>query len=142
MRGYDYDDEPYFVIEQPNNGIGPFLLGLAIGAGAALLFAPRTGDETREMLRSRARDMRDSARQMVDDMSEGLQTTIADARDRVTDQVDEVRSAARRGRRQMRNAMDAGRAAAEDAREELERKLEEQRTTRRDDDPYSSNPTA
>ena len=38
-----------------SNGIGMLLLGLAIGAGAALLFAPASGDETRERLQREAR---------------------------------------------------------------------------------------
>lgn len=34
-----------------NRTIFAFLGGAAIGAGAALLFAPRTGDETRQQIR-------------------------------------------------------------------------------------------
>ena len=41
------DDEPYVVIErQQGSGIGSFLLGAAIGAGIALLLAPRSGAST------------------------------------------------------------------------------------------------
>jgi len=145
MRGHDYDDEPYFVIEQPGSGIGTFLLGLALGAGAALLLAPRSGEEIRERIGARARDLRDSAKQMVDDVSETIQDSLSDARDRMHEQVDDARSAAqsaaRRGRRNVRNAVDAGRSAAQEARVELERKLEQQRSLGRHDDPYSE-PTA
>ena len=49
MARYDeydeYDDDRVVVIDRDNgsNGIGTLLLGLAIGAGAALLFAPASG---------------------------------------------------------------------------------------------------
>ncbi|NUO63939.1 MAG: YtxH domain-containing protein, partial [Gemmatimonadaceae bacterium] len=45
MRDDDYefdDDEPYVVIERQSAGIGSFLVGAAIGAGLALLFAPKS----------------------------------------------------------------------------------------------------
>jgi len=37
------------------------LVGTAIGIGLGLLYAPRTGIETREMLRKRAEEMKDRA---------------------------------------------------------------------------------
>jgi hypothetical protein len=42
----DYSPAPYVVIEKGEIGIGPFLLGIALGAGAALLFAPQSGQES------------------------------------------------------------------------------------------------
>ena len=44
MRHHHDDDEPYVVIEK-SGGMGSFFLGLAIGAGLALLFAPKSGRE-------------------------------------------------------------------------------------------------
>ena len=46
------DDKPVIIIEKSSGGgLGGFLLGALVGAGAALLFAPQTGEETREVLR-------------------------------------------------------------------------------------------
>jgi gas vesicle protein len=42
-------------------GFSTFLLGAALGAGVALLYAPRSGEETRNMLRQRSIEMRDTA---------------------------------------------------------------------------------
>ena len=48
-----------------NQGIGAsgvllaFMMGATVGAAAALLFAPATGEETREYLGRRARESRD-----------------------------------------------------------------------------------
>jgi len=48
MSRYDFDDDDrYVVIENHSAGVGPFLVGLAVGAGIALLFAPRSGEATR-----------------------------------------------------------------------------------------------
>lgn len=37
------------------------LLGLAVGAGAAMLYAPKTGAETRAMIKDRAKQVGESA---------------------------------------------------------------------------------
>ena len=51
MRDFDFDDdEPYVVIEKSSGGIGSFLMGIAVGAGIALLMAPSSGMETRRRL--------------------------------------------------------------------------------------------
>ena len=37
-----YDREPYVIVERRESaGVGPFLIGLAFGAGVALLLAPQ-----------------------------------------------------------------------------------------------------
>ena len=48
-----------------NNGgamMGGFLLGALVGGGLALLFAPRTGNETRRQLGATARRLQDGSR--------------------------------------------------------------------------------
>jgi gas vesicle protein len=45
----DNDEGPYIVIERESGGgIGSFVLGALVGAGLALLFAPKSGAETQE----------------------------------------------------------------------------------------------
>ena len=46
------------------------LVGTAIGIGLGLLYAPRTGAETREMLRKRADEMKERAESMRDSVRE------------------------------------------------------------------------
>jgi len=43
-----------------------FVLGAITGAAAALLFAPASGDETRDYLGQKARESRERAKQAVD----------------------------------------------------------------------------
>jgi hypothetical protein len=71
-------------------------LGLALGAGLALLFAPRTGDETRELLGERARMMRGRAGDRFEDLRGDLGRV------------------GKRGRRRVRRGVTRGKWAAED----------------------------
>lgn len=49
------------------SGIGIFVLGVAIGAGLALLYAPQTGEEARKTVARGARRMRRKARELAFD---------------------------------------------------------------------------
>jgi len=43
-----------------------FLVGLGIGIGLGVLFAPVSGDETRSNIRGRANDLADTAREKIE----------------------------------------------------------------------------
>ena len=77
-----------------NQGIGAsgvllaFMVGATVGAAAALLFAPATGEETREYLGKRAREGRDRAtdaankgREIINRQRESLTSAFDRARD-------------------------------------------------------------
>jgi gas vesicle protein len=128
MSDYDWDDDddaPFVVIEKSEPGIGAFVAGLAIGAGIALLFAPRTGEETRRDLQQRARRVGDQAQSFVSDVSDSVTQTISSARERVGERIDATRNAVDLKKRQVTNAVEAGRAAAQQARVELEQRIAE-----------------
>lgn len=122
---WDDDDEPFVVIEKSEPGIGTFLAGLAIGAGIALLFAPRSGEETRRDLERRARKIGDQAQDLVSGVTESVGQTLQDAKASVENRIDSARNAVELKRRQVTNAVDAGRAAAQQARVELEQRIAE-----------------
>jgi len=122
---FDDDDEPYIVVEQPSPDVTPFLIGLALGAGAALLFAPRSGADTRRDIKRRAVRVRRAAEHVASDVTETVVDTFHDARRRVEDQIDSARQAVEMKRQQVHRAMEAGRQAAQDAREELEQRIAE-----------------
>ncbi len=110
----DQNDVPYIVIEKESSGgVGAFVVGALVGAGLALLFAPRSGEETQAELRERARRLRDTAEDRVREAQRNLEERLDHAREGVQSRLDEVR-----------DAVDAGRTAAHDAREDLEGKLE------------------
>ena len=138
MRDYDeYDTDeqgvPYVVVQQPeSSGFGLFLLGLAVGAGAALLWAPRSGSDTREMIRAKARTVGDTARRKADEMVENVSSQIDTVRERFNERVESAKATARQRRDDVADAIEAGRSAAHIARIELERKMAEQKQARRD----------
>lgn len=125
MRYQDPDDHPYIVIEKHNSGVGSLLLGVVIGAGVALLFAPRSGEATRTDIKRRARRAGDAARDVAEGVSDSVADTFETARSRVERQIESARSAIEVKKRQVTRAMDAGRVAAQEARGDLERRLAE-----------------
>ncbi|MFL5612069.1 MAG: YtxH domain-containing protein [Gemmatimonadaceae bacterium] len=123
-RHYDFDDEePYVVIEKQSGTLSSFFVGIALGAGLALLFAPQSGVQTRRGLQRRARRAQRAARQMANDVTDTVVDKFQDARRRVEDQIDSARQAIDMKKEQVQRAMEAGRAAAQQAREELERRI-------------------
>jgi gas vesicle protein len=54
-----------------------FLAGLGIGLGLGILFAPMSGEETRNNLTQRANDLADSARDLVDQGRERVRSTVS-----------------------------------------------------------------
>jgi gas vesicle protein len=127
MSRHEFEDgEPYVVIERhEETSVGPFLIGLALGAAAALLFAPRSGRATRRDIRRRALRVRRAAERAATDARDGVVDKFQDARRKVEEQIDTARSAIDLKRRQVHRAMDAGRAAAQEARDELEQRIAE-----------------
>lgn len=126
MADFDFDDdEPYVVIERHSTGLGTFLIGLAVGAGVALLLAPRTGEQTRAELARSAKRMRRAAEQAVGDVRDTVSDTFESARQQVEERIDAAREAIEVKREQVERAVLAGREAAHQARADLERRLAE-----------------
>ena len=117
------DDDRTIVIEKSGVGVMPFLVGLAIGAGVALLFAPQSGEQTRRDIVRSGRRARVRAREMAEDIRDRAEDTYHDARARVEDRLDSARDVVGRGKRKVTRAVGSGREAASQAREDLERRL-------------------
>ena len=117
----DHDDVPYIVIDRGGGSqTGSFILGALVGAGLALLFAPKSGEETQAELKERAKQLRDSAEERVREAQKQLEERLDTARTEVTGRLDGVKE-----------AVSAGRQAAIDARGDLERKLEKSKAAYR-----------
>jgi gas vesicle protein len=127
MSQYEFEeDDPYVVIEKHDApSIAPFLIGLAMGAGMALLLAPRSGAATRRDIKRRARKVQRAAHQVATNVTDGVVGTFEEARRRVEEQIDTARQAIDLKRRQVNRAMEAGRMAAQEARDELEQRIAE-----------------
>ena len=117
------EDDRTIVIERSGTGVVPFLVGLTVGAGVALLFAPQSGEQTRRDIARSGRRAQVRAREMAEDVRDKAEDTFQDARSRVEDRLDTARDAVERGKRKVTRAVGSGRAAAGQAREDLERRL-------------------
>lgn len=133
---YD-EDEPYFgapyvIVEKRDIGIGPFLIGLALGAGAAILLAPQSGEETRRLIARRARRAQDAAQDFVEDVSGTVADKFDEVRASVGERIEATLDAVDDKKRRVTNAFHAGRAAAREARGELEQRIAESKAAYKD----------
>ncbi|HYK17321.1 MAG TPA: YtxH domain-containing protein [Bryobacteraceae bacterium] len=87
-----------------DNRFSYFFLGLGLGVAVGLLFAPKTGAETRDLIRSKA-----------DEGKEYLKRATADLKDQANDAIERGRSAVRSQRDNLSAAVEAGKAAYRDA---------------------------
>ena len=118
---YDDDDRVLIVERESGSAFGTFLLGLALGAGAALLFAPASGEETRQRLQEEARRAGKRVREMTDELTEELSEQVERTRSVIDDRVSQAKNAVTSRARAVGEAAQAGKDAAKQARVELER---------------------
>ncbi len=121
----DDEDEQLIVIERGGVSASAFFWGIAIGAGVALLMAPRSGAETRADIQRRARRVQSAARDQVEQITDTVTDSYQQARTAVEDRIDSARQAIELKKRQATRAIEAGREAAQHARDDLERRIEE-----------------
>jgi hypothetical protein len=96
--------------------------GALLGAGLALLYAPRSGEETRRLLQRRLWKLRAMTEEKLDELSQqfsGRGTSLADLEEEDEDEEPPAR------------AQPARAGAAPGARQELERRLSDARARRR-----------
>jgi gas vesicle protein len=77
-----------------------FFLGLGVGVAVGLLFAPKSGEETREIIRSKADEGKEYLRRRGEEWKESA-----------TELVERGRTAINRQRDQIVSAVDAGKQA-------------------------------
>jgi gas vesicle protein len=108
------EEGPYIVIERDGgSGVGAFVLGALVGAGIALLFAPKSGAETQEDLKRQARKLRTAAEERVREAQRQIEDRLGEVRDGMASRIDGVK-----------DAVSTGRSAAADARTDLEQRLQ------------------
>ena len=127
------DNRPVVIVERSSSGFGSFLWGALCGAGLALLMAPRSGEETREVLRSRGRRLRARAQGTAEDLQDHIEDGYELAKARVEEGFETARNSLTDVRTGAKDAVDAGKATVHSAREELERRLADARAVRKGD---------
>lgn len=89
---------------EDSNKLPYFFLGLGIGVTAGLLFAPKSGEETRGFLKSKATESTDYLRKRTDDITSSA-----------ADLVERSKEAVQRQREQLAAAVEAGKKAYRDS---------------------------
>jgi gas vesicle protein len=84
-----------------------FFLGLGVGVAVGILFAPKSGEETRTLIREKAEEGKDYVRRRSGEF-----------RETATDYVERGKSALSRQRETIASAIDAGKQAYRDATSE------------------------
>src|SRR5262245_58478471 len=85
------------------NGLSAFLLGLGVGVGIGMLFAPKSGQETREYIKNKAGEGGEYLKQRGTEM-----------RQNASEWVDRGKEALGRQRDNLADAMEAGKQAYRD----------------------------
>lgn len=126
MPRHDRDDDEQIIIieENDSSGLSAFMLGAAIGAGLALIMAPQSGEQTRELIGRRARKAGEATKRAGTKVTDALAQAKADIEMRI----DTAKSSIDLKKVQVSRAVDAGREAAKAARDDLERRMAEQRS--------------
>ncbi len=75
-----------------------FVAGAAIGAGLALLYAPKSGTEMRETISDFAEDAVDKIKEYTKDAQEKIKTAIEDGKDAIVEKKNILASAIEAGR--------------------------------------------
>src|SRR5215475_7616204 len=97
-----------FMSDRDGNSFVWFLAGLGLGALAGVLYAPRSGSETREALRARAEEGREYVRSRAREVG-------SQVKDQASQWADKGREVVNTQKEQFRAAYEAGRQAYHEA---------------------------
>jgi gas vesicle protein len=92
---------------EQNNGITYFIVGLGVGVAVGMLMAPRSGEETRQMLLSKADEGADFVRSKTDESKEFILKRGAELRESASDLIDRSKDAVARQKEQLATAGEA-----------------------------------
>ena len=91
-----------------------FFLGLGLGVAVGLLFAPKAGTETRDMLASKADEGKEYLKRRGEDLKDSASDILDKGRDLMSKQKDQLDAAVQAGKQAYRDTVGAaGQAAAQ-----------------------------
>jgi gas vesicle protein len=87
------------------NGISSFLLGLGVGVGIGMLFAPKAGAETRQLIKDKAGEGTDYLKQRSTDMKQTAADWVEKGKDVIGRQKDNIADAVEAGKQAYRDTV-------------------------------------
>jgi gas vesicle protein len=91
-----------------NKGLSYFFLGLGLGVAAGMLFAPKTGMETRSLLRDRALEGGDYLKRQGENLRESAEDLVQRGKEMVGKQREQLGAAVDAGRQAYRETVTPG----------------------------------
>lgn len=90
---------------EDDNKFSYFFLGLGLGIAVGVLFAPKSGEETREFIRSKTKEGADYVKRRGEELRDVAEDAIDRSRDTLRRQKDTLTAAVDAGRQAYRDAM-------------------------------------
>ena len=94
-------------------GLSSFLLGLGVGVGIGMLFAPKSGRETRQLIKDKAGEGTDYLKQRSNDVKQTASEWVEKGKEVIGRQKDNLSDAMEAGRQAYRDVV--GRSSSENA---------------------------
>ena len=85
--------------------LGYFFLGLGVGVAAGLLFAPKSGEETRRLIRDRAADSGDYLKKQSSEIRNQASDLLDKSKDTLSKHRESIASAVETGKQAYREKM-------------------------------------
>jgi gas vesicle protein len=98
-----------------------FAAGALIGAGISLLYAPLTGEKTRQYLRIQTKKARRSARHFTEIARDTIENFIEDLKETTDKVIEEGIELTKEKKAELLAAIEAGKKAIEDEKKKIER---------------------
>jgi gas vesicle protein len=95
------------------NGFSSFLLGLGVGIGIGILFAPKSGSETRQLIKEKAEEGGEYLKQRTGELRESADELVDKGRDLVQKQRENLSDALEAGKQAYRDAVGHPQAKSE-----------------------------
>ena len=99
-----------------------FVAGGLIGAGVALLYAPQSGERTRQEIREKAERTIIKAQKIEDEIKDSLNQLMEDIRSKVNLLIEEGKDIAEDKKREILEVIEAGKKVLEEQKDRLQKK--------------------
>ena len=102
------------------------LVGALVGAAAALLFAPQSGEETRILIRDKSLELREQADDLSAEARKRAEQIQTQAKEKAAELQSQAKDRATGIQTQVKQAVEEGKSAASKRKEDLLSRLEDQ----------------
>ena len=89
------------------NGFSSFLLGLGVGIGIGMLFAPKSGADTRQLIKDKTGEGADYLKQRGTELRDSASDLMAKGKEALNRQKDTIADAMEAGKQAYRDAVNA-----------------------------------